>query len=104
MTVVLGGDFRQILPVIPKGRREHIVNASIKRSYLWNHFEIYELTENMRLSCISNDTKQQQENKEFAEWILNIGDGITTSDEGDEWIQISSDLMLDTGDEPKEKS
>jgi len=57
MTVVLGGDFRQILPVIPKGRREHIVNASIKRSYLWNHFEIYELTENMRLSCISNDTK-----------------------------------------------
>lgn len=44
MTVVLGGDFRQILPVIPKGRREHIVNASIKRSYLWSHFEIFKLT------------------------------------------------------------
>jgi len=57
MTVVLGGDFRQILPVVPKGRREHIVNASIKRSYLWNHFEIYKLTKNMRLSCISNDKK-----------------------------------------------
>jgi len=99
---VLGGDFRQILPVVPKGRREHIVNASIKRSYLWDHFQIYKLTENMRLSCISNDTKQQQEVKEFAEWILNIGDGITKSDEGDEWIQIPSDLMLDKGDEPKE--
>jgi hypothetical protein len=34
MTVVLGGDFRQILPVVPKGQRRHIVNASIKRSYL----------------------------------------------------------------------
>jgi len=102
MTVVLGGDFQQILPVVPKGRREHMVNASIKRSYLWDHFQIYKLTENMRLSCISNDTKQQQEVKEFAEWILNIGDGITKSDEGDEWIQIPSDLMLDKGDEPKE--
>jgi len=99
---VLGGDFQQILPVVPKGRREHIVNASIKRSYLWDHFQIYKLTENMRLSCISNDTKQQQEVKEFAEWILNIGDGITKSDEGDEWIQIPSDLMLDKEDEPKE--
>jgi hypothetical protein len=27
MMVVLGGDFRQILPVVIKGRREHIVNA-----------------------------------------------------------------------------
>jgi hypothetical protein len=27
ITVVLGGDFRQILPVVPKGRREHVVNA-----------------------------------------------------------------------------
>jgi len=53
MTVVLGGDFRQILPVITKGKREHIVNASIKRSYLWKHFEIFRLTENMRLKCLS---------------------------------------------------
>jgi hypothetical protein len=28
MTVVIGGDFRQILLVVPKGRREHIVNAN----------------------------------------------------------------------------
>jgi hypothetical protein len=34
MTVVLGGDFRQILPVVPKGKRGQIVNASIKCSYL----------------------------------------------------------------------
>jgi ATP-dependent DNA helicase PIF1 len=37
MTVVLRGDFRQILPVLPKGRRHNIVGASIKRSYLWNY-------------------------------------------------------------------
>jgi hypothetical protein len=35
MTVVLGADFHQILPVPPKGRRQNIVGASFKRSYLW---------------------------------------------------------------------
>jgi len=84
MTVVLGGDFRQILPVVPKGRREHIVSASVKHSYLWNHFEIFKLTENMRLTCMPNDTEKHKEVNEFAEWILNIGYGKTASDEGDE--------------------
>lgn len=28
-TVVLGDDFRQILLVVPKGRKEQIINASI---------------------------------------------------------------------------
>ncbi|XP_031091157.1 uncharacterized protein LOC115996159 [Ipomoea triloba] len=35
-TVVLGGDFRQILPVVPKGTRQDIVSATINSSYLWN--------------------------------------------------------------------
>ncbi|XP_074580731.1 uncharacterized protein LOC141837184 [Curcuma longa] len=33
-TVVFGGDFRQILPVIPKGSRQDIVHATINSSYL----------------------------------------------------------------------
>jgi ATP-dependent DNA helicase PIF1 len=36
MMVVLGGDFCQILPVLPKGRRDNIVTASIKRSIFEN--------------------------------------------------------------------
>jgi hypothetical protein len=55
MTVVLGGDFRQILLVVTKGRREHIVNTSIKCSYLWKHFITYKLKQNICLSCISDD-------------------------------------------------
>jgi hypothetical protein len=101
MTVVLGGDFRQTLPVVPKGRREQIVNASIKRSYLWNHFEIFKLTRNMRLRCMSEDTAEQQNLMEFVNWILDIGDGKTTSDEGDEWINIPEDLILEKGEDPK---
>jgi hypothetical protein len=92
LTVVLGGDFRQILPVITKGRREQIVNASIKRSYLWKHFEIFVLTKNMRLKCLSDDPIQKQKIAEFAEWILQIGDGKTTIDEGEDWIKIPKDI------------
>jgi hypothetical protein len=34
-TVVLGGDFQQILPVVPKGGQEDIVSALLLRSHLW---------------------------------------------------------------------
>ncbi|XP_057792143.1 uncharacterized protein LOC131008993 [Salvia miltiorrhiza] len=34
-TVVFGGDFRQILPVICKGSRQDVVNTTINSSYLW---------------------------------------------------------------------
>ncbi|XP_071713076.1 uncharacterized protein [Rutidosis leptorrhynchoides] len=37
MPILLGGDFRQILPVIPKGKRQEVVQACINRSDLWNH-------------------------------------------------------------------
>jgi len=36
-TVVLGGDFRQILPIVPKGGQEDIVSASLLQSHLWQH-------------------------------------------------------------------
>ena len=47
--VVLGGDFRQMLSVIPKGVREQILPASLKRSVLWHQVTVLGLTENMRL-------------------------------------------------------
>lgn len=33
-TVILDGDFRHILPIMPKGTRHEIVGASINSSYL----------------------------------------------------------------------
>ena len=49
MVVIFGGDFRQILPVIPNGTKENIINVTINNSYLWQYFRILTLTENMRL-------------------------------------------------------
>ncbi|CAN7011781.1 unnamed protein product [Brassica oleracea var. botrytis] len=65
-TVLLGGDFRQILPVIPHGKRPDTVLASISKSYLWKMARVFTLSINMRL---------KQEDKDFAKWILQVGDG-----------------------------
>lgn len=54
-TVVFGGDFRQILPVIPKGSRHDIVNVTINSSYLWRHCTVLRLTKNMRLQNLSSN-------------------------------------------------
>lgn len=37
ITVVFGGDYRQILLVISNAGRGQIVAASLNRSKLWNH-------------------------------------------------------------------
>jgi hypothetical protein len=102
MTIVLDGDFRQILPIVAKGKRENIVNASIKRSYLWRHFTVYTLKHNMCLSCMSDDAEEKKKLQDFAEWILDIRDGKTASDDGDELIQVPSDILLEKGSDPKE--
>uniref|UniRef100_A0A6N2MDD8 ATP-dependent DNA helicase n=1 Tax=Salix viminalis TaxID=40686 RepID=A0A6N2MDD8_SALVM len=49
-TILLGGDFRQILPVIPGGTKEQIINASLTSSIFGSKITIMTLTENMRLS------------------------------------------------------
>ncbi|PNY15928.1 ATP-dependent DNA helicase PIF1 [Trifolium pratense] len=93
--VVLGGDFRQILPVVRKGSRGDIVNRTICSSKLWMHCNVLNLTKNMRLKSDSTD-KAQAELKEFADWILKIGDGLLNSDDnGEAQIQIPEDLYVD---------
>ncbi|XP_043474478.1 uncharacterized protein LOC122506401 [Leptopilina heterotoma] len=47
-TMLLGGDFRQLLPVQVNATRSKLVNLSIKSSTLWSHFKVISLTENMR--------------------------------------------------------
>jgi hypothetical protein len=54
-TMVLGGDFRQILPAIPKGGREDIVSASLPRSHLWQHVTILRLHINMRVMATNSE-------------------------------------------------
>ena len=59
MTVVLGGDFRQIFPVVQKGTRQDIIDASINSSKIWAYCNVLRLTVNMRLGASSVTAKQE---------------------------------------------
>ena len=104
-SILLGGDYRQILPVIPGGTKEDIINASLSSSPLWPKFEIMLLKQNMRLSIAGLGSDEINEIKTFAKWILKIGDGdlcdIPFFDELDEsLIKIPCDLQLHTSGDP----
>ena len=47
--IVLSGDFRQCLPVIPNANRAQVVDSTLKKSPLWKFFTVMQLTENMRV-------------------------------------------------------
>lgn len=99
-TIVLGGDFRKILPVMPKGKRQDIVNATLNSSYLWANCELLKLTQNMRLQG-NHVSPQFNDLSEFADWILEIGDGrIGNSVDGIEKVQIPDDFLIHNSDYP----
>lgn len=54
ISIVFGGDYRKILPVIPKESRAQVVNASLNNSPLWERAEVFLLKKNMRLSLGKN--------------------------------------------------
>nr|XP_043630287.1 uncharacterized protein LOC122601603 [Erigeron canadensis] len=98
--VVFGGDFRQILPVIPKGTRSMIVNASLNASYIWHHCQVLKLTINMRLKLGTQQT-DLQDIQEFAEWILKVGDGVVVAhNDGETEIEIPKELLITDSDDP----
>lgn len=98
-TVLLGGDFRQILPVLPKKGREDIVMASINRSYLWNYYKIFILEQNMRLEANVPPVSLDGITIPFADWVIRIGDGAehaTSLDNVNDptWIHNPPELTL----------
>ncbi|CAN1178190.1 ATP-dependent DNA helicase PIF1 [Linum perenne] len=55
--VLLGGDFRQTLPVITEGSRSDCLNASLTRSPLWHKCRLLHLSHNMRINDSSTNSQ-----------------------------------------------
>ncbi|CAI6376445.1 unnamed protein product [Macrosiphum euphorbiae] len=68
--LLLSGDFRQTLPVIPRSTFAYESNACLKKSFLWRSVETLRLTINMRVK-LQNDPSAQI----FSEQLLDIGNG-----------------------------
>ncbi|XP_074377793.1 uncharacterized protein LOC141719321 [Apium graveolens] len=102
LIVVCGGDFRQILPVIPQGERADIIDASLNPSYLWLHFEIFELKQNMRLHREGIEEIEAEKIASFDRWLLQIGDGSLYENPAQELIRILPELCSPTTENPME--
>ncbi len=71
MCVVLAGDFRQILPVLPRGKRPQIVGLTIKRSdVIWPVVQPLHMVTNMRAQLAGGQVA------EHADFLLQLGEGL----------------------------
>jgi ATP-dependent DNA helicase PIF1 len=80
LVVVFGGDFRQILPVVPCGTRGDVVTAALNRSSIWQHVRVFKLHTNMRVQRLlaqggvhaqADATRQQA----FVDYLQRVGEG-----------------------------
>ncbi|XP_030060875.1 uncharacterized protein LOC115471313 [Microcaecilia unicolor] len=62
--LLLAGDFRQTLPVVPHGDQTQIIEASIKFNKLWKQFHILKLQHNVRCT-----------DPEYNKWLLDLANG-----------------------------
>ncbi|XP_076043646.1 ATP-dependent DNA helicase PIF1-like [Oratosquilla oratoria] len=81
---LLGGDFRQTAPVIPRASDAAIIESSIKQSNLWRFVTKLSLTENMRI----------EGQQEFNRWLIAIGNGTISDGEehGNDLIEIPQQM------------
>ncbi|XP_021754569.1 ATP-dependent DNA helicase PIF2-like isoform X1 [Chenopodium quinoa] len=71
--IVFGGDFRQVLPVVPNKTIREAVEASVVSSYIWQHLRRFRLTENLRA----------REDPSFCQFLLALGNGELQTMESD---------------------
>ena len=93
LTDLLVGDFRQCLPVIPKGSRPEITAATISNASFWKDVTIMRLTLNMRLLAQAHlmTPLQHEYIQNFAKWLLDVGNGdLNDQDE----IALPSGMLL----------
>ncbi|XP_073024169.1 uncharacterized protein [Primulina eburnea] len=91
--VVLGGDFMQVLPVLPKATIQETINASLVKSYLFSEMTQLTLSVNMRAKT----------DPIFCEFLLRIGNGTEATDnEGN--VKILDEMLIKFDDDDEEAS
>ena len=82
--MVFGGDFRQVLLVVPRGTRAQITDATLLRLYIWENVHKVNLVQNMRA----------QSDAWYSEFLLRIGNG-TEEECTNDYVQLSEDILIE---------
>lgn len=82
--MAFGGDFRQVLPVVQRGMRAQITDATLQRSYIWDSIWKIRLKQNMRA----------QNDKWYSDFLLRIGNG-TEETFSNDYVQLPDDILIE---------
>jgi ATP-dependent DNA helicase PIF1 len=97
VVVLFGGDFRQCLPVVPKGSQSQIKDACLTSSYIWNKVRVLRLTENMRLQSAPMTDAERVKALAFGDWLKRVGDGLHDGAERDA-VRVPTEHIVKTDD------
>ncbi len=99
LVVVFGGDFQQILPIVPRGTKGDVVAATLNRSNIWQHVRVFKLHTNMHVQKLlaqggahaQADVTPQQA---FADYLQRVGEGAERvyPSVGEDFIFIPHDM------------
>ncbi|GJU48831.1 ATP-dependent DNA helicase PIF1-like protein [Tanacetum coccineum] len=90
--MVLGGDFRRVLPVMRRGTRAQIVDSSLRMSLLWCLIKKMSLTLNMRALT----------DPWYSDFLLRVGNGDEETINGN-YIRVPNDMVIPYTNEDKSK-
>eukprot|EP00111_Clytia_hemisphaerica_P007544 TCONS_00021908-protein len=88
--ILLGGDFRQTLPVVKRGSAAQVVESCLKSSQLWPLVQIFHLHQNVRAG---------PGEMEFSNFLLQLGEGNLPTKQTDPYlgsIQIPDQCAIST--------
>ncbi|XP_022685452.1 uncharacterized protein LOC101755427 [Setaria italica] len=86
--MLFGGDFRQVLPVVARGIRAQITDATFLKSYIWESVRCIQLTQNMRA----------QSDMWFADYLLRISNS-TEETFGSKYVLLPDYIYIDSPSE-----
>ena len=100
LVLILAGDFRQTLPVIPRSTPVDELNACLKSSFLWPQVETLKLSTNMRIAKCNQIGAEQ-----FAETLLSLGNGTFPRFSLPDYITLTPDScqILETREQLSER-
>ncbi|GFT18965.1 ATP-dependent DNA helicase, partial [Trichonephila clavipes] len=85
--ILLSGDFRQTLPIIPRSTPTDELHACLKSSVLWRHLQKLTLKTNMRVQ-LQRDASVGN----FAKQLMDIGNGRIEIDESTQCITLPANF------------
>ncbi|GFT09254.1 ATP-dependent DNA helicase PIF1 [Trichonephila clavipes] len=85
--ILLSGDFRQTLPIIPRSTPADELHACLKSSVLWRHLQKLTLKTNMRVQ-LQRDASAGN----FAKQLMDIGNGRMEIDESTQCITLPTNF------------